>query len=259
MRRFPQCPRWLLLGAGWLGFTASGFGQASSSKLPTVSYEGQSYVVHSVDPKKEDLRLFWKDDKGNLLQDFEGVKKELAAKGEQLVFGANAGMFEPDSKPVGLLVQDGVEQVPINLNDAPGNFYLKPNGVFLINEKHEAKVIDSTLYAGQLLPTSWATQSGPLLVFGGNIHPEFNADSKSRKYRSGVGVRKDGIVVFALSENPVTFYEFASLFLEKLQCPNALFLDGDISAFYFPDIKDPKPHTFGPMVGVVEKIPDGKK
>jgi len=75
------------------------------------------------------------------------------------------------------------------------------------------------------------------------------------KIRSGVGVRKDGIIVFALSRTPVTFYDFADLFLTKFKCPNALFLDGDISAFYAPDVKDTFPHAFGPMIGVVEKSP----
>ena len=254
MRLFKKCLRRLLLGAGWLGITSSCFSQGVAGKAQTVTFEGQTYVIHQIDPRKDDLRLFWKDDKGSLLHDFQGVEKQLEAKGEKLVFAANAGMFEPNSNPVGLLVQDGAEINPINLNDAPGNFYLKPNGVFLINQKHQAMVVESSLYAGLLSPAQWATQSGPMLVFGGTIHPEFNADSKSLKVRSGVGVRKDGMVVFALSQKPVTFYEFASLFRNRLQCPDALFLDGDISAFYFPSVKDVTPHSFGAMVGVVEKM-----
>ena len=162
-------------------------------------------------------------------------------------------MFEPDMRPCGLLVQNGNEVSPLNLNEGGGNFYMKPNGVFLINEKHEARVIESSEYPTMLTPALWATQSGPLLVHGGSIHPDFNAESKSVKIRSGVGVRKDGVIVFAISKTPVTFYDFADLFLTKLKCPNALFLDGDISAFYAPGIKDAVPHTFGPMIGVVQQ------
>jgi len=221
--------------------------------LQSVTFRGQAYFVRAVDPKKEDLRLFWKDDQGNLLHDFTGLEKAVNAQGERLLFAANAGMFEPDGKPVGLLVQNGAETLPLNLNDGGGNFYMKPNGVFLINAKHEAHVVETSSYTVLLTPTLWATQSGPLLIHGGGINPDFNADSKSVKLRSGVGVAKDGTIVFALSRQPVNFYDFAVLFLTYYKCPNALFLDGDISAFYAPGMKDTGPHTFGPMFGLVEK------
>src|SRR5260221_194495 len=100
-------------------------------------------------------------------------------------------------------------------------------------------IVESSEYAALLTPAVCATQSGPMLVRGGDIHPDLNADSKSRKIRSGVGVCRDGTIVFALSRTTVTFYDFASLFLARLKCPNALFLDGDISAFYVPGMKDP--------------------
>jgi uncharacterized protein YigE (DUF2233 family) len=213
-----------------------------SPALQSVAFRGQSFLVRSVDPRKEDLR-----------HDFAGLEKYAAAKGEKLLFAANAGMFEPDFKPVGLLVQDGNETSPLNLNDGAGNFYMKPNGVFVINEKHEAFAVESSAYTVLLTPVTWATQSGPLLVHGGDISPDFIADSKNVFVRSGIGVRKDGTIVFAISRSPVNFYDFASLFLTKLKCPNALYLDGHISAFYVPGLKDTVPHSFGPMFGLVEK------
>jgi len=199
------------------------------------------------------MRIFLKDDTGAFLHDFASLDKYVASKGERLVFSANAGMFEPNSMPVGLLMQDGNETSPLNLNDGTGNFYMQPNGVFLINEKHDARVVESSAFTGLLTPVTWATQSGPLLVHGGDINPDFEADSKNRKIRSGVGVRKDGTMVFALSKVPVTFYDFGSLFLTRLGCANALYLDGDISAFYVLGKSDTVPHSFGPMIGIVEK------
>jgi uncharacterized protein YigE (DUF2233 family) len=204
-------------------------------------------------PHQDDLRLFWKDDQGALLHDFTSLEKFVASKGERLLFAANAGMFDPDSRPVGLLVQDGGETSPLNLNDGAGNFYIKPNGVFVLNEKHKALIVESSAYAALLTPVTWATQSGPLLVYGGDIHPDFISDSKNLKIRSGVGVRKDGTIVFAISRNPVNFYDFADLFRTRLKCPNALYLDGEISAFHVPGGKDAVPHSFGPMFGLVEK------
>jgi uncharacterized protein YigE (DUF2233 family) len=244
----------ILLGLAWFGMVASAaHADVPSSALQTVVYRGQSFLVRSIDPKKEDLRLFYADDQGHPLRDFAALDKFVASKGDRLVFAANAGMFQPDNMPVGLLVQDGKETSPLNLNDGQGNFFMKPNGVFLINEKHEALVIESSTYTTLLTPAVSATQSGPMLVHGGDINPDFIEGSKNLKIRSGVGVRKDGVVVFTLSKVPVSFYDFAALFLNRLRCPNALYLDGDISAFYLPGVKDATPHSFGPMIGVVEK------
>jgi len=245
----------LLLGASWFGLTALAVGADNPAPpgLQAFSYRGQGFLIRTVDPRQDDLRLFLNDDQGNLLRDFVSLDAFVQAKGERLLFAANAGMFEPTSKPVGLLILDGAEQSPINLKEGTGNFYMKPNGVFVINDKNEAMVVESGSYAELLTPVRWATQSGPLLVHGGDILPDFNAGSKSLKIRSGVGVTKEGGIVFALSQTPVNFYDFASLFLTRLKCPNALYLDGEISAFYVPGGKDPVAHSFGPMFGLVHK------
>lgn len=248
----------ILLAAMCCIFNAFVFADAAAPGLQTVVFRGQGFLVRTVDPKKEDLRLFWKDDQGDLLHNFTGLEKAVSAKGEKLVFAANAGMFEPDSRPVGLLVQDGIEMAPINLMDGAGNFYMKPNGVFVLNEKHEALIVDSSDYPMLLTPVTWATQSGPLLVHGDDIHPDFIEDSKNLQIRSGVGVRRDGMIEFAISRKPVDFYEFALLFLAKLKCPNALYLDGHISSFYVPDPRNPSalksapPISFGPMFGILQ-------
>ena len=222
--------------------------------LQPVTYRGHGYSVCTIDPKKSEMRIFYTDDIGNLLHDFPAVDAYVKSHGGKLLFAANAGMFEPNSRPVGLLLMNANLMSPLNLKDGTGNFYMKPNGVFEINEKHEAHIVESSEYSGLVTPPVWATQSGPLMVYGGNIHPDLNADSKSLKIRSCVGVRKDGIVVFALSTAPVNFYDFASLFLNKLKCPNALFLDGDISAFWVPGVGDQRLHSFGPILGVTEGL-----
>jgi uncharacterized protein YigE (DUF2233 family) len=244
--------------AVWCGLTALAAATDAPAPVPpglqSVIFRGQGFLVRSVDPRKEDLRLFLNDDQGQSLRDFVGLDKYVSAKGGKLVFAANAGMFDPKSKPVGLLVQNGTEQSPLNLEDGAGNFFMKPNGVFVVNEKCEARVMESSAYTAILSPAIWATQSGPLLVNCGEIHPDFNPDSKSKKVRSGVGIAKDGTVVFVLSRDGVTFYDFASLFLEKMNCPNALYLDGDISAFYAPGSRDTIAHSFGPMFGIVERL-----
>jgi len=245
---------WFSLGALLFAATASRAADPPPG-LTTATFHGVSYLIRKVDPKKEDLQLFYADNQGKPLSYFTNLDKFVSGKGEKLIFAANAGMFDPSGKPVGLLMQNGSETSPINMNEGAGNFFMKPNGVFLINNKHEALVVGSESYSTLLSPVIWATQSGPLLVHGGDIHPDFNATSANKKIRSGVGVTKDGLVIFAISITPVSFYDFASLFLTKFSCPNALYLDGEISQFYVPNMKDSVPFNFGPMFGIVEKTP----
>jgi uncharacterized protein YigE (DUF2233 family) len=170
-----------------------------------------TFLIRSVDPKKDDLQFSGRMTKGNLLHDFTGWRNTSHPR-RKLVFAANAGHVRARlraRRPARAKRQRNGS--PLNLNDGQGNFYMKPNGVFLINEKHEARSSNRATTRA-LTPAVWATQSGPLLVHGGDIHPDFNAGSKNLKIRSGVGVRKDGMIVFALSRKPVNFYDFASLF-----------------------------------------------
>jgi uncharacterized protein YigE (DUF2233 family) len=171
-----------------------------------------------------------------------------------LAFATNAGMFEPGHSPVGLLILNGEQITPLNLRDGTGNFYLKPNGVFVLTDAGTARVMETTSFETFLPRVLWATQSGPLLVHEGDIHPDLVAGSSNLQIRNGVGVRADGKIVFALSLSPVNFYDFAVLFRARLQCPNALYLDGQISAFYVPGMdKKPNEQFFGPMFGLVKK------
>jgi uncharacterized protein YigE (DUF2233 family) len=109
------------------------------------------------------------------------------------------------------------------------------------------------LHAG--LKPDYATQSGPMLVIDGALHPKIEASGTSAKIRNGVGVKDGHIVIFAISEDPVTFYEFATLFRDRLACPDALFLDGSVSSLYAPDVGRDNDGLLplGPIVGVVEK------
>jgi uncharacterized protein YigE (DUF2233 family) len=52
----------------------------------------------------------------------------------------------------------------------------------------------------------------------------------------------------------VTFHEFALLFKDDLKCPDALYLDGSISAVYAPSLgRHDRWRPMGPIVGMVAK------
>jgi uncharacterized protein YigE (DUF2233 family) len=147
----------------------------------------------------------------------------------------NAGIFSTEYAPLGLHIEDGHRLRPLNTDKGWGNFFLKPNGVFFIANK-KAAIVNTTAYAKLKVKPTIATQSGPLLVSNGKLHPKFLPDSLSLYIRNGVGVTPDNQVVFAMSLLPINLYEFATLFRDTLGCPNALYLDGSISQLYAPNL-----------------------
>jgi uncharacterized protein YigE (DUF2233 family) len=218
-----------------------------------VQFEGAGYTVCSFDLRKTDLRIFWRDRSGKPYLGFSTLASSLAADGLSLDFAMNGGMFHDDYSPVGLFIEKGDELKPANTRKGPGNFHLKPNGVFYIDGSR-AGVMETEAFLSKRPKAEFATQSGPMLVTNRRIHPRFVATSDSLKIRNGVGVSDARHVYFAISETGVNFYSFARLFRDKLGCPNALFLDGSVSGLYAPALKrDDSWHLFGPIIGAVRR------
>jgi uncharacterized protein YigE (DUF2233 family) len=181
------------------------------------------------------LDLRWLGQDGKPLGSFGPLLKEAAKEGRQIEFATNAGIYERGPKPCGLTVSNGKELVPLNLAKGEGNFYLHPNGVFYLDDQKGAGVVTGAEYGQSGLQPRLATQSGPILLRQGKIHPAFNVNSPNRRLRNAVGVRaSNGQVVFVMSDREdrvkgrVTFHQL-SLFFLHLGCQDALFLDGDIS------------------------------
>jgi uncharacterized protein YigE (DUF2233 family) len=209
-------------------------------------------TVCRVNVRREHLQLFLRDDSQQLIGRFDKLAAMQAAHGHTLVFAMNAGMFEPSYAPVGLFVADGKTLAPLNTASGTGNFYLEPNGVFLLTQGG-AKVIETPEYPALREPILLATQSGPLLVRHGKLHPAFIADSTSRLFRNGVGVPNPETALFAITEGPVNFHEFATFFRDTLHCPDALFLDGTVSSLYASKLHRSDFHIqLGPIIGATE-------
>jgi len=219
-----------------------------------VEHSGKWLIVCTVDPALERLDLFFQDEQGAVLHTFARLEAMLRGRGERLVFGMNAGMFHPGFAPVGLFVAEGRERTPLSTVAGEGNFFLKPNGVFALTDAG-AVVVEAARWPGLAGKARLATQSGPMLVIDGNLHPAFRAGSDSRLFRNGVGITPDRKVAFVISMEAVNFYEFATLFRDVLKCRNALFLDGTISALHAPELKrSDAPFPLGPLLGVTEKM-----
>ena len=220
-----------------------------------IVHDGQGYTICEV-AAGADLRLFHTAPDGAVYGSFARIDEVLAGAGQALVFAMNAGMYHKDRAPVGLLIEGGVKRAPLVTSEGPGNFGLLPNGVFCRLQGGRFAVIESRAFAAAPPDCSDATQSGPMLVIGGALHPRFLPDSDSRYVRNGVGVSADGRrAVFAISDRAVTFHEFGRLFRDGLGLPDALYLDGQISRLYAPGVgRDDWGRLMGPVVGLVGQV-----
>lgn len=217
---------------------------------PAVAKSGRFTTV-LVDVQTQRLELFLRDDSGRTFNHFDQLATWLAGRNQQLRFAMNAGMFKPDFSPVGLFVENGREIAPLNTADGTGNFFLKPNGVFFVS-KSGPRIVETTEYPALAQDVRLATQSGPLLLRNGVIHPALDAASTSRLIRNGVGISKNTIV-FVISEEPINFYEFAVFFRDELQCQDALYLDGVVSSLFSVDLKrNDSRADLGPIVAVIQ-------
>lgn len=214
---------------------ALGLATPAMADCRDMLFEGASYTVCDVDPATETLRLWLRDGKGAdggaILGTFERLEELLAADGQSIGVAMNGGMYHDDRRPVGLYIEDGVEMKRIVTREGPGNFGLLPNGVFCIGEGW-ASVVESRRFAADPPDCRYATQSGPMLVIGGDLHPRFLPDSASLNIRNGVGVTPEGLVRMAISNEAVTFHAFARFFRDALGTPDALYLDGSVSRLF---------------------------
>lgn len=218
---------------------------------PLALAQDARFTVTVIDTGRQRLELFLNDEAGQPFNSFSRLARWLQARGKKLAFGVNAGMYHANFAPVGLLVQDGKEMAPLNLDDGVGNFFLKPNGVFLVGPGGP-QVVASTDYPALAKGVRLATQSGPMLVQHGVIHPGFNPASASRTIRNGVGVLGSK-AIFVISNHPVTFHEFAVFFRDNLKCSDALYLDGAVSSLYWRELgRNDGAAKLGPMLGVLE-------
>lgn len=196
------------------------------------------------------IHFYWKNDKGEILGSLQNLKSFTASKNQELIFAMNGGMYRRDQSPQGLYIENGKIITALDTSSGFGNFYLKPNGVFfLTNNKAN---ICSTNEFKQIEQVTFATQSGPMLIINGQMHPAFKKGSTNLNIRNGVGILPDNRVLFAMSKKEINFYDFAEFFKSK-GCKNALYLDGFVSRTYFPEQNWKQlDGNFGVMIGVLK-------
>lgn len=226
---------------------------SAAAQLATVERNGTVFQTFTASPSQ--IELFWLDAAGKPFRQFSALQAALEKQSRSIRFMMNAGIFEEGGIPAGLVVIGGKCLRPLNTADGKGNFFLKPNGVFYV-ESGAARILSTPEYAAQKPSPRVATQSGPLLLEKERIHPAFRPASLHRLHRNGVGVKRDGSVLFAITQfgQPrfPNLYEFADFFRSQ-GCADALFLDGDLSQMLVgPKTTIPSGNHFGAIFAVTE-------
>jgi uncharacterized protein YigE (DUF2233 family) len=195
-----------------------------------VEHLGDGYTVVTVDLTAAELRMF--GGAGGISMSEAKVAAERSGASAQALM--NGGMYGHDDGPIGLFVLDGQVRHALNTKEGAGNFHLMPNGVFYVDVGGKAHVdVTATVAALDLATVRDATQSGPMLLIDGAVHPEFRPESTNKLPRNGVGVSPDGNTVYlVISDGSVRFHDFATMFRDELHCEDALFLDGVVSLLW---------------------------
>jgi uncharacterized protein YigE (DUF2233 family) len=216
------------------------------------SSNDDEFVSYVANPKAQMITMFLKNKDGVNFGSIQNMKTWLSENGEQLIFAMNGGMYKKDKSPQGLYVYRGNTLSPLDTGVGTGNFYLKPNGIFYLDKKNNAFICKTEDFKDDNI--KYATQSGPMLVIDGEIHPAFKKGSANLNIRNGVGILPDGKILFAMSKKEINLYDFAEFFKNK-GCKNALYLDGFVSRAYCPSQDWMQTDgDFGVIITVTRKI-----
>ena len=151
-----------------------------------------------------------------------------------IAFAMNGGMYGDDLKAIGYYVENGERLSELDRGDGSGNFYMKPNGVFFGTGGQWRVLASDAFFATVGDRPAFGTQSGPMLVVDGKLHPDIQDNGPSRAIRNGVGVDAGGKAHFVIADAPVSFGQLARYFRDELKVANALYLDGQVSSLWDP-------------------------
>lgn len=225
----------------------------------SFQFNGQWYDGVIVNTDKSHIKMHWLHKNNGVLQPYKSLlnaKNDLETKGYKILMLTNGGMYLENNTPQGLFIQEGKIIVPIDLDSNKyGNFYMKPNGIFYVDNTGKCSVTSTNAYnLTSHNNVDFATQSGPMLVINGKIHNRFNHQSKNLYLRSGVGILSENKVVFIISQsNQINFHDFAVVFKDVIGCKNALYLDGAISKMYLKNLRNNDlGGNFGAIISITE-------
>lgn len=207
------------------------------SVCDAMVFEGSPFTVCTAEPGAQRITVHLSPEgKDKPYRSLRALASTLDADTRgQVAFAMNGGMYDGEGQPIGYYVEDAVRQHLLNRNEGAGNFHLLPNGIFFGDAEGRWRVYDTDRFADEVTQRpQFATQSGPMLVIRGELHPQIDPNGASYKTRNAVGVDARGRALFVISETPVSFGRLARFYRDVLKVDNALFLDGSVSQLWEP-------------------------
>lgn len=228
---------------------------AVESACRSIIFENTSLTDCIAVPSRHHIATALADGEG---RNFRSLSALAATRESQTIaFAVNAGMFDDDGDPIGYFVEDGDRLHTLNTNEGEGNFHMRPNGVFFgTGDKWEVRSTEDFL-ANVTDRPDFGTQSGPMLVVDGKLHPDITHDGPSKAIRNGVGVDDRGRAHFVISNAPLSFGKLARFYRDELKIDNALYLDGNVSELWNPTTERLDTGApIGPILVVERKVAD---
>lgn len=240
----------ILLAVSALALASTCAPEPSNVAICSVTeFEGDRFTTCPFDARKQRISLVWQSPAGANYGDFQTLSRYLPSSA--VAYAMNAGMFDAAGAPIGLYIEDGNQLHAISMSSGAGNFHMKPNGVFWVDAAGDPHVSESQEYLTAGPAPALASQSGPMLVIDGKLHPAFQHDGASRYVRNGVGVTGRHSATFVISERPVSFGKLARFFRDEMNCSDALYFDGAVSSLWAPSLgRQDTGSRLGPMVVV---------
>lgn len=221
------------------------------SACESVSFESIPLTHCIADPAQHAIAMA---NVGPDKQPFANLAKFAASVDTATIaFAMNGGMYGDDLKAIGYYVQNGERLRELNRANGEGNFYMKPNGVFFGTGSKWQVMGSNTFFNTVGDRPDFGTQSGPLLLVDGKLHPEVQDDGPSRAIRNAVGVDASGKAHFVISDAPVSFGQIARYYRDVLKVKNALYLDGAISSLWDPARGRMDKGRVGPIIVVTRR------
>lgn len=213
-------------------------------------------LTHCVaDPAKHNISTVLADPTGTYYRSLQTYGEALGDEASVVAFAVNGGSFRGDGTPIGYYVEQRERLTELERGDGTGNFFLKPNGVFFGTDGTWQILSSNSFIQNVVDRPEFGTQSGPMLVIDGELHPQIQENGPSRIVRNGVGVDAEGKGHFVVSDAALSFGQLARFFRDELQTPNALYLDGGISGLWDPVTERmDETNNIGPLIVVTKKV-----
>jgi uncharacterized protein YigE (DUF2233 family) len=210
--------------------------EALPADVTELSVGEVNFAACEIDLRTDRLAMHWKSDTGQVYGSLRALDASLHKQGKRVICGTNGGIFDESQKPLGLYIENGTILRRSNLRrNAYGNFYLQPNGVFVLYAGR-AEIVTTGEYEtksdAERRLIEFANQSGPILVRYGDPNPLFAPGSPNTTTRNAVCVRGPAQVALVAAQDPITFHDFARVLKDRFRCASALYLDGSLSTFF---------------------------